>query len=173
MNYIKILGKIEFDPINRTKKHSKQSSWKKMAMIIFEGDVAEYYSYFIFKRYGLKLNRPLRNSHISFINDSYNDIKKGSQLISDNDVDILWNNVKKKWNNQKIEVTLNISPETNGEHWWLKIPHKERKIIDSIRNELYLDKPYFGYHLSIGYAANINLKHSQYIHQLLLNGLIN
>jgi len=39
-------------------------------MVFFEGDVAEYYAWFIKKRYNLILNKPLRGAHISFINDS-------------------------------------------------------------------------------------------------------
>ena len=36
---IKIRGKIKFDPIDKTKKQTKQGSWKKAAMVIFDGDL--------------------------------------------------------------------------------------------------------------------------------------
>jgi hypothetical protein len=47
---------------------------EKMAMILLDGDVTEYYAWFIQKRYNLILNKPLRGAHISFINDSMRDL---------------------------------------------------------------------------------------------------
>ena len=69
-NKVVLVGKIEFEPENITKKHNTQSPWKRIAMVTIDGDVTEYYSWFIEKRYNLKLNKPLRRAHISFINDS-------------------------------------------------------------------------------------------------------
>ena len=60
MNYIKLKGKILFDPVNLTKKHRLQADWKKVAYIQFEGDICEYYAWFINKRYDLQLNKPIR-----------------------------------------------------------------------------------------------------------------
>ena len=70
MNRINITGKIQFDVEDKTKKHKNQASWKKMAMIFIDGDITEYYSWFLERRYKLILNKPLRGGHISFINDS-------------------------------------------------------------------------------------------------------
>ena len=39
-----LMGRIKFEPENRTKKHDEQSSWKRIAMVTIEGDVTEYYS---------------------------------------------------------------------------------------------------------------------------------
>ena len=89
-NYLTIKGKIKFDPIDKTNKHKDQAKWKKMAMIVFDENnsfidngfdkdlniikkyigITNYYAWFINNQYGLKLNAPLRNAHISFINDS-------------------------------------------------------------------------------------------------------
>jgi hypothetical protein len=37
---------------------------EKMAMILLDGDVTEYYAWFIQKRYNLILNKPLRGAYI-------------------------------------------------------------------------------------------------------------
>ena len=50
---LELIGKIEFDPVNVTKKHNKQASWKKTAMIKFDCDIWEYYSWFLKKRFNL------------------------------------------------------------------------------------------------------------------------
>ena len=66
-------GTIVFDPIDRTAKHKKQSGWKKVAMVVIdgeiakdkriEGDTSEYYAWFLKKRYNIMLNSPLRGTH--------------------------------------------------------------------------------------------------------------
>ena len=45
---------------------------------MLDGDVAEYYSWFVSKRYNLILNKPLRGAHVSFINDSLRDMMLGN-----------------------------------------------------------------------------------------------
>ena len=69
MKTLTMKGVIKFDPQNKTKKHDRQGKWKKIAMVFFYGDVCEYYSWFINRRFNLLLNKPLRGGHISFIND--------------------------------------------------------------------------------------------------------
>ncbi len=68
-----IKGKIVFDPINVTKKHNAQSAWKKVAIVKFDCDLYEYYSWFLKKRFNLFLNKPLRGTHLTFINDIVDD----------------------------------------------------------------------------------------------------
>jgi len=63
---ISYVGKIVFEPENVTKKHEAQASWKKVAMVLFEGDLANYYSWFIKKRFNLELNKPKRCSYIIY-----------------------------------------------------------------------------------------------------------
>ena len=41
---IKVKGEIVFNPKNRTKKHNKQSEWKRISMVVFDDDLCEYYS---------------------------------------------------------------------------------------------------------------------------------
>lgn len=188
-NEIKLVGTIKFDPPDKTQKHLEQSSWKKIAMIIFEetenskGGICDYYSWFINKRFNIKLLRPLRGAHITFINDREGDIKGD------------WEKVKKKWDSKKIEVILNVEPRTDSaetkknkitHNWWLNVSHEHRNEIQSIRNELRLGLPFFGLHMTIGRAENfkkiskdnslkakeMNIKQSIYIHSLIKKGYI-
>lgn len=165
-NTVKLVGTIKFDPKDKTKKHANQASWKKIAMVMFEGDITEYYAWFIKRRFNLPLNKPLRGAHITFINDKASDIT-GS-----------WDKVKKKWHNKKVEVVLDLNPKTDSNnkgstlHWWLKVPEDDRKLLHGIRAELGLGRPYWGLHMSIGYANEKNAEHSKYLHRLVEKGII-
>lgn len=168
---ITLSGKIGFEPENKTKKHNAQSSWKRMAMVHLDGDITEYYAWFIQKRYNLVLNKPLRGAHISFINDSIKDLSvNGTKTIEQ--IDATWNAVKAKWDKQIIPITLDLSPRTDDRTWWLNIPHEERELLHGIRAELGLGKPFWGLHMSIGYANEKNILHSIYIHDLIKKGFI-
>ena len=140
-------------------------------MVFFDGDITEYYAWFINKRYNLVLNKPLRGAHISFINDSFKDMSlNGQRTIEAVKTD--WNRVKQKWDNQKVEITLDLSPRTDGKHWWLNIPQEDREGLHGIRAELGLSRPFFGLHMTIGYANEKWLSHSCYIHSCIKSGLI-
>ena len=162
-NVIKYRGKIVFDPIDKTAKHEKQASWKKVAMILLDGEICEYYSWFLEKRYELHLLKPIRNAHVTFINDSISDIKKGNPNV---DIEVLWNNLKQKYNNSEIEVVLDLDPRSDGTHWWFNINQNERELIHSIRAEIGLGRPFFSLHMSIGHANERNIEHSNYIKDL-------
>lgn len=151
-------GKIWFDPKNVTKKHNNQAEWKRMAMVIFDCDITEYYSWFIKKRYNLQLNRPLRGPHISFINDSVRDMGDKADK---------WDEVKEKYNGKEVIVTLNPDVRSDGKHWWFVVEHESRKPLLDIREELGLSKPYWGMHMTIGYANEKNIEHSKYILDLI------
>jgi hypothetical protein len=183
-NVIKIKGTIYFDPPDRTKKHERQGKWKKIAMIKFDGDLCEYYAWFLKKRYNITLHKPQRGAHITFINDRKSDMNGK------------WEEVKKKWNNKEIEVTINLDPRTDSAeskgrttyNWWLNIPEEQRDEIHKIREELGLERPFFGLHMTIGRAVNfipegkfqdgaarakeMNVEQSIYIHDLILKGHI-
>ncbi len=171
-NRITLTGKISFEPEDKTNKHKSQASWKKIAMIIFDGDVTEYYAWFIQRRYNLNLNKPLRGGHISFINDSIRDLSLNGTRTPE-EIDIAWNALKKKWDGKKIDVVLDLTPKTDDRIWWLNIPQDERDEIHAIRNEIGLGRPYFGLHMSIGYANEKNIAHSVYLHNLIKEGFIN
>jgi len=154
---VKVTGKIWFDPKNVTRKHSNQADWKRVAMVIFDDDTTEYYSWFIKKRYNLPLNRPLRGPHVTFINDSVRDMS---------DVD-KWDEVKAKYHGTEVTIILDLDVRSDTKHWWLVVEHESRKPLLDIRSELGMGKPYYGMHLSIGYANEKNVDHSKYILNLI------
>lgn len=61
-NTFKLKGRIFFDPPHITEKHRKQSEWKKVAYVEFEGDVKGYYRWFVKKRYNLILGESIRKT---------------------------------------------------------------------------------------------------------------
>lgn len=162
-----VKGKIIFDPDNITRKHKDQSSWKLMALLMIPGDICDYYKWFIQKRYNIELNKPLRGAHISFINDSIDDMAKNLG-VTQKEALINWNNVKSKWHKKTIEIEVDTDVRTDGKHWWLQIPENARKDLHAIRAELGLKRPYFGLHLTCGHANEKNIDHSMYIHNLIV-----
>ena len=59
----------------------------------------------------------------------------------------------------KFEFDLNC--KSDGKHWWMNVSCLEAL---TIRKECGLDeKPYFGFHLTIGHANEKNIEHSNYI----------
>lgn len=163
-NLVSYPGKIVFEPENKTKKHELQATWKKVAMVVFDGDVAEYYAWFLKKRFGLKLNKPLRGAHISFINDRIDDINHTQGTLEEKD--LMWQSLKEKWDGKDIEVVLNLDIYSDKLHWWLIVDHGHRDQLHTIRAEIGLDKPFFGLHMSIGYANEYNLDYSEYLNLL-------
>ena len=164
-NYFKLKGKIVFDPVDVTNKHKKQSPWKRVALVTLDGEICEYYAWLINKRYNLELNRPLRGSHISFINDSLRDIAKGLE-VSEQQAKIEWLKFKEKWNGKEIDIYLDPDVRSDDQHWWLNIPEEKRIELHNIRKEIGLDRPFYGLHMSIGYANDKNIDHSKYITRL-------
>lgn len=176
MHTISYIGKIVFNPENKTNKHLMQASWKKVAMIVFEGDITDYYSWFMKDRFNLELNKPLRGAHVTFINDRFGDINRNSGTSEEKE--LLWEELKNKWDGKEVEVTFNLRPfwdlDSNLErhipkllteeeklegkiqktsqvyHWWLIVDHKFRNEIHDIRKEIGLEKPYFGLHMTFG-----------------------
>ena len=143
-----IKGKIVFDPINVTKKHNTQSTWKKVAIIKFDCDTYEYYSWFLKKRFNLFLNKPLRGTHLTFIND----------IVSDE----VYLQARDMFDGKEITVQYDptlIRSNKSG-HWWLKAYSDDAQ---NIRNVIGLGDPYFGYHITIGLATHLQLEHSKYI----------
>jgi hypothetical protein len=153
---ITMRGKIVFDVPNVTRKHNRQADWKRIAMVVFEDDTAEYYSWFIKRRYGITLNKPLRGPHITFVNDSVREIKGGDEA---------WEEVRKKWDGKEIEVTLNLDVRTNIEYWWLRASSESFNLV---REELGIGEPYFSYHMTIGFPNERNIEQSEYIHNLIM-----
>ena len=154
---IKISGVILFDPKEITSKQLRQGEWKKTAMVLLEPElgrgekgITEYYAWFIQKQFNLPLQKPLRNAHVTFVND------REAEILGD------WEDVKKKWDGKKIEITLHVDPflgiknrKGNYTDWWLIVPDECRDELHSIRKELGLvERPFFGLHMTIGTALN-------------------
>jgi hypothetical protein len=143
-----IRGKIVFDPINVTKKHNSQSTWKKVAIVKFDCDIYSYYSWFLQKRFNLNLNKPLRGTHLTFIND-----------IVDDDIYL---QARDMFDGKEIVVEYDptIIRSNKVGHWWLRAQSDDAQ---NIRNVMGLGNPYFGYHITIGLATHLQLEHSKYI----------
>lgn len=157
MNEFKTSGIIEFEPEHKTKKHERQSSWKRIVLIRLNCDMHLYYRWFLERRFNLKLNKPLRGAHITFISDKGIDEK-------------LYNECKRKYNRKRIAFSYDVSPKTNGEHWWLKVKCQQA---EAIREEMGLNRiPYFSFHLTLGYANEKNIEHSNYIWRLYKKGFL-
>jgi hypothetical protein len=170
-NRLTLIGKIRFEPEDKTKKHKNQASWKKMAMVFLDGDICEYYAWFIKRRYNLVLNKPLRGAHISFINDSMRDLTNNGEITEEEALK-KWEEVKNRWDGKEIEIVLDLNPKSDYDHWWLNIPHDERELLQSIRTELGLGKPYWGMHMTIGIVHPKHIEYSKYIVNGIVNGFI-
>jgi hypothetical protein len=146
-----IKGKISFDPINKTKKHNSQSSWKKTAIVEFNDDTYSYYQWFLKKRFNLTINKPLRGTHFTIINDIVND-----------DV---YNRARELFDQK--EITVKFDPTSIGSnekgHWWIKAYSEDAS---EIRKSMGLGDPYFEFHITIGLATHLQLEHSRYITSL-------
>ena len=136
-------------------------------MVFFDGDVCEYYAWYLKKRFNLILNKPLRGPHISFINDKSSDMTLDGE-ISLEEVDKNWERVKNIWDGKEVEISICLDYRTDGSHWWLNVDEASSKSLQLIRNELNLGKPFYNFHLSLGYANERNIEHSRYIHKLLV-----
>lgn len=152
---LEIKTKIEFDPINLTDKHEKQSEWKKTVVCLADGDIDKYYAWFLERRFNLVLNRSIRKAHITIVADRITDKVKYQQA-------------KEIFNGKEIIFTYD--PEeirSNGVDWWIKVYNTD---IEAIREFAGLErKPFFNLHMTIGYAASeIRLEHSKYILQQIL-----
>lgn len=143
-------GTIQFDPVNVTKKHSLQSTWKKVAIVKFDCEIFELYRWFVLRRFNLKLNQPLRNSHLTFIND----------IVDDN----VYLQFKEIFDGKRVRVTYyptQIQSNLKG-HWWISADSND---CQQIRDIMGLGQPYFDYHITIGRATHLQLEHSRYITQ--------
>lgn len=143
----KTKGILNFNPENVTKKHINQSSWKRTAMIMTNCDIERYYAWFLEKRFNLKLNRTLRGSHISFINDRI-----------DRDI---FEQAAKIFNGREIDFYYDIEPRGTSTHWWLRVYCPDALVI---RESMGLSKePHFSLHLTLGYIDPKYREHNDYI----------
>lgn len=149
----KIVGKLEFDPINVTKKHHKQASWKRTVVVKFDCDTYEYYAWFIKKRFNLELNKPLRGTHITIVNDIVDET--------------IYDQARALFNGKEISIEYDpTNIRTNSNHWWIKAYSEDAR---NIRIAMGLSPdPYFGLHMTIGLATHLQAEHSKYIHNCII-----
>lgn len=144
---LKFRGILEFSPEDKTRKHKAQSSWKRVAIIKTDCDLDRYYAWFLKKRFNLELNKNLRKSHVTFINDKLDKF--------------IFNDASKIFNGKEIDFFIELEPRSNGEHWWLRVYCPDA---ENIRESMGLTRdPYFGLHLTLGHANDKFLAHSEYI----------
>jgi hypothetical protein len=123
----------------------------------------------LLKNYKMKIRN--NNQLLFFI--IYNTVLTSKQKIdlldnfTEEEILQLWEDVKAKWDGKEIDIVLDLNPKTDDRIWWLNIPNEEREGLQAIRNELGLGRPYFGMHMSVGYANEKNIDHSVYIHELI------
>ncbi len=147
MKLVKVIGKLNFYPKDVTRKHVSQSTWKRSALIQTGCDIESYYAWFLEKRFNLTLNQTIRGTHVTFINDKFQ-------------VDE-WDRYAKHFHGKEITFYHELEPLSDGKHWWLRVHSPEA---ESIRVACGLERhPYYGLHLTLGYANEKNIDHSEYI----------
>ena len=103
-------------------------------MIRTNCDIDRYYAWFLKKRFNLELNRTLRGTHITFIND-----KVDSKIFEE---------ASKIFNGKEITFYIENEPRTSGEYWWLRAYCPDA---ENIREIMGLSRiPYHPLHLTIG-----------------------
>lgn len=148
MSILTTKATLDFDPKDFTKKHQKQSSWKKVLVANIEGEICEYYSWFLKKRFNLILNHPLRKAHLTIVNDRAADIKR-------------WDYIKKKYQGKEIDISYDTDLRSNGEYWWMRADSNDARYL---RSRLNLNpNPYFNFHITVGFPNEKNIDHSYYI----------
>jgi hypothetical protein len=159
-----IKGILEFDPVNISRKHEEQSSWKKVAMVRFYGDETyRYYKWLLEQRFGLRipdvspfewkgrLNDPVRGTHVTAINE-----------IVDDDVYL---QAKELFHGK--EVIVNYDPtlircNKKGEKMWWHIKAYSDDIMN-IRNVIGLGAPFHSLHITIGLVNPKFIEHNEYV----------
>lgn len=140
-------GKIIFDP-TAIKDPSGKMFKEGWVICSLECDITSYYSWFLEKIHGIKLQRPAWGAHISIV--------RGENVKND-----VWSQIKEKYHQKPLKFVYEVSPKTNGEHWWLKVTCEDFFLI---RKELCLNPfPKFPYHLTLGVPTPKHIDQSCYI----------
>ncbi len=150
-----IKGILDFYPANVSKKHELQSSWKKVAIIRFDGDTHLYYEWLLERRFGLSFNAPLRGTHLTVING----------IVDER----LYSECSARFHGKEMAALYDPTRIMSNEkgHWWIDA---ECEGAVEIRKSIGLDPvPYFGMHITIGRINPKHLEHSKYIRRQILN----
>jgi len=143
----KLEANIEFEPSHISKKHARQGEWKKVVILTTGCDIHKYYSWFLQSRFDLKLNSPVRGTHLTIVSD---------RVDSD-----LWESAKHKYDSKKMSFYYENILRSNGEHWWLRAwsPEAER-----LRSIMGLERdPFYSFHVTIGNTNPKTQEFSEYI----------
>lgn len=155
-----IKAKVVFDPKDLTKKHENHSSWKKHVIaFIFEPDFCDYYSWFLKKRYNLALVKPIRDLHLTMVND------KLSDGIDADEAKYL--SCKQRYDGTMIDINYDLDMRTDGKYWWFKAESNDALFI---RQQIGLKPtPYFGFHITVARVEGreFEIEHGRYIHKLI------
>jgi hypothetical protein len=145
---IEVKGRLNFSVSDVTRKHKNQSAWKRTAIIQTGCDLDRYYAWILKKRFSLDLNKNLRGSHVT--------------IISDRMEMSVFDEAKRVFSGRDIKFFFDPKDiKSSGKHWWIDVHCPDA---ENIRESLGLSRnPYFGFHLTIGHANELNIQHSEYI----------
>jgi hypothetical protein len=144
--------KIVWNVEDVTNKHILQSSWKRVVIANIEGELCDYYRWFILKRFGVSLNPPLRGPHITIVNDKIEDFESFDKRV---------NELKTRYSFINIE-DLDLSVRYGPEHIWFRCLAPD---VMNLREELGLGKPHMGFHVTIGSYRKNQLDLANWIKQ--------
>jgi len=149
---MKLTGVIK-KPRDLTNKHKKQSSWKVVLILDVDDDTASYYAWFLKSRFNLNLNQSIRGTHVTIVNDRSMDSSLDRHELRTRIESLI---------GEEVEIEFDVSPRSNGVHWWLRVNSDE---LHDIREYLGFDRtPFYNFHLSIGHADGaVREAHSEYI----------
>jgi hypothetical protein len=160
-----IKGKLQFDPVNISRKHEQQAAWKKVAMVRFgdSDETAKYYKWLLEQRFGLRipdvepfiwkgrLNDPVRGTHVTAINEIVDDeiYEKARMAFHGKEVRV------------QYDPTL-IRCNRKGERMWWHIKAYSEDL-DSIRAWMGLGRPYHSFHITVGLVNPKFIDHSEWV----------
>lgn len=141
---------IKYDPVSSGNK-TASDPWWLIAFLEENNELRDYYSWFIYRRTGIKLMKPAWGPHISII--------RGEEPIYKE----LW----RKYEGKEVAFKFDEFIKTNGNHWWLKVACED--FLD-IREELGISRKHaIGLHLTIGAPSPTQQELSEYFTFLLHN----
>lgn len=144
---------IYFDPNHVTKKHEEQSSWKAVGIALLKDDTEAYYRWFLERRFNLKLIKTIRGSHLTFLNEKYENIK------------VDYEEAKKYFTNKKVTIKYHPKNLRFGNGFWFILAESDDLM--NVRSALGLGKPYFDFHITLGNTNELGKEQSQYIKDVL------
>lgn len=152
-------GRIKFDPkaINDPSGKMFKPWW--IVVILDDNDIVDYYNWFMYKEFGLKLQRPAFGPHVSLV--------RGEEIDKER-----WEAGKERWDGHEVKITYWSPARTNGRHWWLRLSDEE-ELLD-IREDIgYSRYGAWILHLTLGMPVPKYIGQSYYIWELYKKDLLN